>query len=150
MAKSNRVASLVAKTDACMDRIMIHQDSLVDMADVVHCIDSCLDAMASLHDCFDSHLQQNNHPAVDLSAQLDNHAQKVHLVLDPLGQRWPEWKKYLHTLSFLNSDANAHAMASRMTTMAHDNAQHLTIPESPDNNSINHDLPSRPGSISAP
>ncbi len=150
MTQSDRVASLVAKTDACMDCIVTHQDSLVDMANVVHCNDSCLDAMASLHDCFDSHLQQNDHPAVDLSAQLNNHAQQVHLVLDPLGQSVDRMEKYLHTLMSLDSDAGAHATASHVTTMAHDNAQHPTILESMDEDHVNHDLPSQTSGVSAP
>jgi hypothetical protein len=67
-AETVRVASLVAKTDACMDCIVMHQDSIVDMANVITRIDSRLDAMATLHDHFDSHLQWNDHPVVDLSA----------------------------------------------------------------------------------
>ncbi len=128
----------------------MHQDSLIDMANIMHRIDSCLDAMASLHDCFDSHLQQNNHPAVDLSAQLDNHAQQVNSVLDPLGQSVVRMEKYLHTLTSLDSDANAHAAASHVTTMAHDNTQHPTIQESLDEDRINHNLPSQPSGVSAP
>ncbi len=150
MAQSDHVASLVAKTNECMDCIVMHQDSLVDMANVAHPIDFCLDAMASLHNCFNSHLQWNNHPAVDLSAQLDNHAQQVYLVLEPLGQLVARVEKCLHTLTSLDSDANAHATASCMTTMAHDNAQHPAIPESLDADRVDHDLPSQPGGVSAP
>ncbi len=71
-------------------------------------------------------------------------------MLDPLGQLVARIEKCLHTLTSVDSDANAHATASHMTTMAHDNAQHPTIPESPDEDRINHNLPSRSGSISAP
>jgi hypothetical protein len=149
-AQTNRVASLVAKTDACMDHIAMHQDSLVDMANVLNHIDSRLDVMASLHNCFNSHLQLNDHPVVDLSTQLGSHAQQVHLMLNPLGQSVARMEKCLNALPSFGANANAHATASCMTKMAHDNPQHPTIPASPDADRADHNLPSPPGSISAP
>jgi hypothetical protein len=70
-------------------------------------------------------------------------------MLDPLGKLVARMEKCLTTIRSLGSYANAHATASRMTTMAHNNAQHLTFPESPDVDRIDHDLPSRLGGVSA-
>jgi hypothetical protein len=148
-AQTNCLASLVSKTNAYMDCIATHQDSLVDMAKVVNRIDSRLEAMATLHDCIDSHLQWNNHPVDALSAQLNNHAQQVNSMLNPLGQSVARMEKCLNALSSISADANPHAMASQMATMAHNNALHPTILESPDVDCIDHNLPSPSGGISA-
>jgi hypothetical protein len=58
-------------------------------------------------------------------------------------------EKCLNALTSLGADANAHAMASRMTPMAQDNAQHPTIPESLDADRADHNLPPPSGGISA-
>jgi hypothetical protein len=133
-----------------MDRIATHQDSLVDMANVINCIDSCLEAMTSLHNHINSHLQQNDHPVDNLSAKLDNHAQQVHLVLDPLGQLVARMEKCRNAFMSLDPNANPHATASCMATIAQNSAPHSNIPESPDTDRVDHNPPSLPGGISAP